>query len=929
MRSGPDGGLSKRKHNRLNLKSAVALATLSLAGVAPANAQTPQSAQQGVLHTEAQNEDIQFVAEALEALKSAKRANEWYRELRLGSDSEDVERERIIAETEPLIQDKKYLDGLKILRARGAKVAWFVGRVDPHLITNHEGLNAKLDRIPPTLLPFIQISRGDLTEDLDYTGDGLQALAERIAAVGEKASTGQLIKVLDYDKKTPGFSSGILSAIEGSQGKVSFQFIFYRIEFGDFAPSSLLNQSFLSGLIRFANEGFNLSDLYMLKKTDATRVIAEERISDPLFVDAALGSKKLGYDTLDVLAWNPDTYRNPLFLKNAEALKRLINAKQYDLSHYKDALILPDLEETLTKLPEDDRKDILYYLQKFKGDALIWSQMQVIINKYSNRPRVISDLRYLGAERLKDPDYMRTFDAVVAAPPKDPRFPDMLLRSQTDSTFVEEKTGFELDRLRDSLPQYLEQWERADRSSLLFKILDESRSRALYRPILMMNQLHEETGGRRLSELKDLNSRALFQVLIIGGADAYLSTFRLMYNGNGFAGPEVQNSFLARVKSEYGTVSAFFQAVRPDHKIFGTFLELLSQNDIMDTFLRDVGSPDDQHAILREFLFDASTGIDGAQALTLSDLLRTTKAEPIREFVFGELRGVQEKATDKSGKIAGLLVADYFQGKRDVPDWARASVQEYGKYFPEIRDLPKEKAFRMENGIERNVQVHLFYDDRGKDKPESAWDGHGSFKNFIASLGGSVSWNKDGAIQRVTVNRGYNLQDKGDYLIIRQTDSRTKREIVMYANKPDRNDETVAKVGEELIKSEKPQVVVHRGHSYHAGKTIKLITPDTAMVNLGSCGGAKNITDVLAKAPSAQVMATRGVGTMLVNDKVIPAFNRTLLRDGNVTWVTFGTQMTAEFKKRGGLAQERWGSYQMPDKNRIAHLIAALKAMEK
>src|SRR3989344_9119368 len=339
MRSGPDGGLSKRKHNRLNLKSAVALATLSLAGVAPANAQTPQSAQQGVLHTEAQNEDIQFVAEALEALKSAKRANEWYRELRLGSNSEDVERERIIAETEPLIQDKKYLDGLKILRARGAKVAWFVGLVDPHLITNHEGLNAKLDRIPPTLLPFIQISRGDLTEDLDYTGDGLQALAERIAAVGGKASTGELIKVLDYDKKTPGFSSGILSVIEKSQGKTSFQFIFYRVKFGDFASSSLVNQSFLTGLIRLPHQGIQLILPFLFKQADGTTVIAEERISDPLFVDAALGAKKLGYNTLHILAWNPDTYRNPLFLKNAEALKRLINANQYDLSYYKDTLL--------------------------------------------------------------------------------------------------------------------------------------------------------------------------------------------------------------------------------------------------------------------------------------------------------------------------------------------------------------------------------------------------------------------------------------------------------------------------------------------------------------------------------------------------------------------------------------------------------------
>ena len=55
----------------------------------------------------------------------------------------------------------------------------------------------------------------------------------------------------------------------------------------------------------------------------------------------------------------------------------------------------------------------------------------------------------------------------------------------------------------------------------------------------------------------------------------------------------------------------------------------------------------------------------------------------------------------------------------------------------------------------------------------------------------------------------------------------------------------------------KPNIVVHRGHSYHAPSTIDLMQGDAQMVFLGSCGGFQNIGRVLNKSPKAHIISTK------------------------------------------------------------------------
>jgi hypothetical protein len=400
-----------------------------------------------------------------------------------------------------------------------------------------------------------------------------------------------------------------------------------------------------------------------------------------------------------------------------------------------------------------------------------------------------------------------------------------------------------------------------------------------------------------------------------------------MYNGNGNQGDVLKHTLAYKVKKEYGSLFNFFQQTKPEKTTVTRLLEHFSQNDLTDAFLADIGTPGQQNEILTKYVFDITQPLKDIEVITLNDLLTVTKNAHVRDFMVNSLKQAingSVRVSQKSKITASVLAAALFRDARDVPEWAQPAVAEYASYLPETKIYEEASAFREIQGVQTNVQAYFFYNDQKEGKPESTWDGHNSFKNFIEGLGGSVEWDAHGVIKSVSVGKNIALEDKGAYIVLRKTNNETKREIVIYANKPDRTDEEVATTMKGVLEEQKPQTVVHRGHSYHARKTIQLLPPTVSLVSLGSCGGAKNISDVLAKVPTAQVMATRNTGTMLVNDPLMRAVDSSLLAEGSVDWEAMQIQMSAVFGRGDSEVNSRWTSYQLPHKNKTAHLIAAL-----
>jgi hypothetical protein len=198
------------------------------------------------------------------------------------------------------------------------------------------------------------------------------------------------------------------------------------------------------------------------------------------------------------------------------------------------------------------------------------------------------------------------------------------------------------------------------------------------------------------------------------------------------------------------------------------------------------------------------------------------------------------------------------------------------------------------------VQQHFFFDDE---------DGRASYATFISTFRNNSNWQ---------------VIDKETYIIIK---SRSGMAVEVYANKPD-----TEYAGQDAIKAlfeetkRWPDIVVHRGHSYFASAAIESLTPYAEIVFLGSCGGYNNISQVLKYSPNAQIISSKQIGTMLVNNKLCLELNEIIRKGQNIIWDSLWLELDRDFGK-GTAADERFQDYIPPHKNLGAVLIKTYRDM--
>jgi hypothetical protein len=180
------------------------------------------------------------------------------------------------------------------------------------------------------------------------------------------------------------------------------------------------------------------------------------------------------------------------------------------------------------------------------------------------------------------------------------------------------------------------------------------------------------------------------------------------------------------------------------------------------------------------------------------------------------------------------------------------------------------------------VQQVFFYGDE---------DGKSSFDNFMSGFKDVKQWKQE---------------RNGLWITLRAL---TGAPMVIYANLPLSNDE-----GKDLMAIDslsryldqqgvQPHILIHRGHSYHVEHTIDRITSATRLAILGSCGGHKNLSEVIYRSPDAQVIATKQIGSKLVNEPLLRMFNDAMLFGTGVHWKPFwqnlGNKLNKDAKAAG------------------------------
>lgn len=160
--------------------------------------------------------------------------------------------------------------------------------------------------------------------------------------------------------------------------------------------------------------------------------------------------------------------------------------------------------------------------------------------------------------------------------------------------------------------------------------------------------------------------------------------------------------------------------------------------------------------------------------------------------------------------------------------------------------------------------------------------------------------------------------------------STTGKPVIVFANLPVEGEGEDEKAQAELNKYLQnnhiiPTVIVHRGHSYHLSSTLEHLTKSTRIVMLGSCGGYHNLGTVLDASPDAQIISTKQVGTMSVNEPIIKEINTQLLAGQDVDWINSWHNLDTYFARVKGEPQNRFRDYVPPHRNLGAIFIKAYR----
>ena len=84
---------------------------------------------------------------------------------------------------------------------------------------------------------------------------------------------------------------------------------------------------------------------------------------------------------------------------------------------------------------------------------------------------------------------------------------------------------------------------------------------------------------------------------------------------------------------------------------------------------------------------------------------------------------------------------------------------------------------------------------------------------------------------------------------------------------------------------------------------------------LGSCGGYKNLKQILDYAPEAHIISTKQIGSRDVNKPIIEALNNTIRSGKNIDWRKMWNELDQQFAKGPRDKRELFEDYIPPHKN--------------
>jgi hypothetical protein len=401
------------------------------------------------------------------------------------------------------------------------------------------------------------------------------------------------------------------------------------------------------------------------------------------------------------------------------------------------------------------------------------------------------------------------------------------------------------------------------------------QERALRHFITPINELHDVNNlNVRMRSTDPLSSIDLYYMIVMGENDIYTSSYKHSFT-----------RLIARLGSNPKTDSLLL-SVHFDY--FKKFIKMAANFNQLDVFLKYMPAQKSQ-MLMRAFVGNLDQQGSLEDAVDVADAYSSITDKKLLKTILGHVVDYESEAVnnknERGKKIYGLLRAIF-----ESADSSNHIDLTKAIGIPSIYSIDN-KALADDSG--RVVQQVFFFGDP---------DGKGIFTGFVNSFS-RAQWS---------------VAMKPEWVEIKSIKG---PKVWIYANRPldnDNNLDDTAQIHLEKYLQDNnllPSIVVHRGHSYWLPRTLNQMMGNARVVVLGSCGGYKNLSEILEINPDAHIISTKEIGKGDINKPVINYINQTLTTNKPLVWKTMWTALTRQFASADASTREAWDDYIPPYKN--------------
>ncbi|MBI2731410.1 MAG: hypothetical protein HYX40_11795 [Sphingobacteriales bacterium] len=397
----------------------------------------------------------------------------------------------------------------------------------------------------------------------------------------------------------------------------------------------------------------------------------------------------------------------------------------------------------------------------------------------------------------------------------------------------------------------------------------------------VMNELHEKPEAVRFRCIEPLNPQELYYTLVVSDDIIYTSTFINTYK-----------RMMDRLAVRRG--DSLLMSVRLDH--FKKFIKMAASYDQLDNFLSSMDSASGR-MLMNAFVSNLEKNNTLEDAADVADSYGGITNESIKYLMLDRIQKSLERARkekNQRGSVIYSIIQTIFKSASDT------TVDISDKLgIPPVYSVTNSS---LSDSAGRIIMQVFFYGDD---------DGKNFFPKYLNLFSNKTEWSITGNEEWVTIK------------------SIKSKPLWIYVNRPLDNDTYKDSAAQAHLANYlrynnlKPTVIVHRGHSYWVKYTIDQLPSSGKIIVLGSCGGFKNMADVLKHCEDAHIISSKEIGAGAVNDVILRTLTDNMRAGKNVEWLSMWKSLAAQFP--GGESKERFSNYVPPHKNLGAIFLKAYK----